>query len=308
MSRRLATAASLLIAAGCGAADAPPTAVKAALPPGVLARVGDELVGSATVGRLFEARGLTAEAAAGIAVSDALWAQGARTLLSAGRTRAVERTALARSLLEELSRAAQAEGPPTDAEVTGIVSERWLELARPAAVRTTHVVVLNDKPERDAAAREVAGKLAAALKDAKTSADLLRIGKEFPGEGFEIRPEALAFVTTDGRTFHKENGAYEPLAGKFDPDFTRAANALTTPGQLSPVTKSHFGYHIILLEEREPAQIIAPAELGALLGPEVVARRAAKARRQLVERLRQQRAVQVERALEELTAKAQPSP
>ena len=69
MRRRLAAAASLLIAAGCGAADAPPTAVKGALPAGVLARVGEELVGSATVGRLFEARGLTAEAAAAIAVS-----------------------------------------------------------------------------------------------------------------------------------------------------------------------------------------------------------------------------------------------
>lgn len=308
MRRRLAVTAGLLIAAGCGGKEPPPPPAKAALPAGVLARVGQELVGSDTVGRLFEARGVTAEAAANLAVSDALWAEGARALLPAGTSRAVERTALARSMLEELSRAAQAEGPPSDAEVATIVKDRWLELARPEAVRTSHVVVLNDKPERDAAARAVADKLATALKDAKGAEDLLRIGKAFPGEGFEIRAEALGFVTTDGRTFHKEGNAYEVLAGQFDPEFTRAAHALTTRGQQSPVIKSQFGYHVILLEEREPAQIVPTGELQALLAPEVVARRAAAARRLLVGRLRGQSSVQVERALDDLTAKVQTRP
>ena len=38
-----------------------------------------------------------------------------------------------------------------------------------------------------------------------------------------------------------------------DPAFAEAAFALRTPGELSPVTKSAFGYHVIQFRERRPA-------------------------------------------------------
>lgn len=274
----------------------------------MLARVGQDLIGAPSVERLFATRGLTTRAAADIAISDALWAQGARDQLAPGKASAVERVALARSMLEALKQSAVAVGPPSEAEIKLILEERWLELARPVAVRTTHVAVINDKPERDAAARALADKLKTALAAAKSSADMLRIGKEVPKEGFDVRAETLLFTTADGRTFDKQGARYLTGGTEFDLDYARAANALQRPGDLSPVTKSKFGYHVIRLEERDEGRSVPPAELPDLLRPEVVSRRAAAARSELVGRLRQQRAIQIERAVDELTAAVKASP
>lgn len=298
----------LFVAAGCAGGKEPPQPAKSSLPPGVLARVGEDQVGATTVLRLYESRGLTPDAAARLATDDAVWAQGARGQLPHATSRTVERAAVARAVLEELARAATSEGPPTSAEIDGLVQERWLELARPAAARTTHVVVINDKPERDIAARELATKLASALKDVPSSAELLRIGKAFPNEGFELKAESLPFVTLDGRTYQRQGDEYYALQGAFDLDFARAALALQTPGQLSPVAKSKFGYHVIRLDERDAGATIPAAELPALLAPELISRRAAKARQDLVQRLRQRSSIQIERAADDLTAKVQLHP
>lgn len=306
MTRRVGVAVWLLLAA-CGAADRAPAPQSSSLPSGTLARVGQDLIGAPSVERLFATRGLTAQAAADIAIADSLWAQGARAQLAPGTARAVERVALARSILDSLLAAAVAKGAPTDAELQQLVKERWLELARPPAVRTTHVVVVNDKPERDAAARALAEKLRLALAAAKSSADMLRIGKEVPNEGFDVRAEALSFAAADGRTFDKQGERYSAGA-TFDGAFAQAANALQQPGDLSPVTKSQFGYHVIRLDERDPGHTIAPAELPEMLRPEVVARRAGTARRELMEQLKQQKTIQIERAVDELTASVKASP
>jgi peptidyl-prolyl cis-trans isomerase D len=57
-------------------------------------------------------------------------------------------------------------------------------------------------------------------------------------------------------TFSAENGGVlDSLApGQMDPDFETAAFALTTPGQLSDVVQSQYGYHIIKLITLEPGQ------------------------------------------------------
>lgn len=301
MKRRL-LAACLLGLAGCAGNDAAPVA-SSSLPPGVVAKVGPDPIAEASVARLFRSRGLTADAAATLAISDALWAQAARARLSLGSSRAIERAALARAVLEQLSQAAEAAGPPSDAELATIVEHRWVELARPDAAKTSHVVVLNDAPERDAAARKLADELFAALRDAKSSDELLRIGRAFPSGGFEIRAESLAFVTSDGRTFERRGDRFVALPTTFDPSFARAALALDHPGQLSPVVKSEFGYHVIRLDERLPGSAVPASDLRGLLAPETWAERAAKARRQLIDDLRRGAAVQVERAADDLTAR-----
>jgi hypothetical protein len=211
-------------------------------------------------------------------------------------------------MLLSLSRAAEAAGPPSDAETSQLVDERWLELARPPAARTTHVVVINDKPERDAQAHGLADKLALALRDAKTHEEFLRIANAFPKQGFDVRAEELSFVTGDGRTFQRYGERFVALGDKFDLDFARAANALQTPGQQSPVTKSQFGYHVIWLDERDAGRAPAKNEVSTLIAPEIMARRAAQARRELVERLRGQSSIQLERAVDELTASVKASP
>jgi hypothetical protein len=308
MSGRSWTGWALLVAVGCSSAGAPPSPVTSGLPAGLLARAGGEVISVATVSRIAAGQGIAPRAALDLALSDALFAQGARAALPASSTRSIERAAAARSVLEQLGADAAQAGAPTDAELAEITRERWVELDRPAAARTTHALVLNDKPERDAQARALAEKLAAALQGATSGEELIRLAQAFPAEGFKIHSEALPFVTADGRTFQRRDAGFTARPGAFDLDFARAANALTRPGELSPLVKSGFGYHVIRLEELAPAAAVAKSELPALLGAEVLRRRADRARRELLEKLRHATPVQLERAVDELTAQVQAAP
>jgi parvulin-like peptidyl-prolyl isomerase len=128
-----------------------------------------------------------------------------------------------------------------------------------------------------------------------------------PHEGFELKVEPLSAVTADGRTFEKRDAAFLPR-GAFDLDFARAASQLTTPGQLSPVIQSAFGFHVIRLEERIPGVAVPKAELPRLLEPEVMTRRAGRARRELLDKLRQGAKIEVDRAHDELTTKPKLNP
>jgi peptidyl-prolyl cis-trans isomerase C len=194
-------------------------------------------------------------------------------------------------------------GPPTQAELEAIVKDRWIEIDRPDAARTTHAVVVNQDPARDAAARALAEKLAASLRDVPSGSDLIARARQFPSEGFDVRAENLPFVTTDGRTFDRRGERFVDAHQDFDLAFARAANELERPGQLSSVVKSKYGYHVIRLEERAPGSVVPKAELPTLLGPEVFAARAKRARADLLEPLRQASSVQILRAADELTSK-----
>ena len=299
---------SCLLALGCSGESAPVAATSASLPVGSAARAGAELISAATVTRFAESQGLAPHDAVRLAVSDALFAEGAKANLPAAATRSIERAATARSLLEQINRDAAAQGAPKPQELAEIVRERWLELDRPLGARTTHALVMNDKPARDAEAHALADKLAQELHGVTTSDELIRRAKAFPAAGFEIRAEALPFVTADARVFAQTPKGLRGSSQTFDPDYARAASALAEPGQLSPVTKSAFGYHVILLEERMPALTVAEPELSQRLAPEILVRRAARARTELLERLRKASGVQLERAFDELTAQVKPVP
>ena len=291
----------------CGTEGAP-TAPRPALPAGTLARVGSELVGPSTVARIAAAQDVAPATALERGVSDAIFAEAARAELSPAWARSLERAAAARSLLELLKSDAERAGPPTAAELEKIAQERWTDLNRPDAVRTTHAVVMNDKPARDAAARAVAERLAAALAGVKSESELIDVASAFPGDGFEIHAEALPFVTADGRVFVRRDGGFVSRPTTFDLDFARGASALTEPGQLSGVVKSAFGYHVIRLEERAAGETVPEAELASLVGDEVQQRRARRARRELVERLRAGATIHLERAVDELTAQVKVTP
>jgi len=169
-------------------------------------------------------------------------------------------------------------------------------------------VVVVDKPERAAAARLVAEKLATALGSVTSGDELVRVAQAFPSEGLQIRAERLPYVTADGRVLVRTESGFAAQRGGFDVDFAKAANAIAQVGQLSPVVKTSFGYHVILLEERLPAVSTPAPELQALLGPEVLARRGSKQRRELIDKLRAAVVVQTERASDDLTAKVKVSP
>jgi hypothetical protein len=308
MSRLRAALTAAFFALSCSQSSPPASSRSATLPAGALARAGSELVSAATVSRVAAAQGVLPRQAAELAVSDALFAHAARATLPLAAARSLERAAVARSLLEEIAREADRAGPPTAQELGEVAAERWTELNRPDAVRTTHAVVINDKPERDAAARALAEKLAASLGHATSSDELIKQALAFPAEGFEIRAEPLPFVTADGRVLQRRDAGFVPQRGGFDPDFARAANAIAQAGQLSPVVKSAFGYHVIRLDERAAGAAVPAAELPSLLAREVIQRRAARARGELLERLKAGTPVQVERAADDLTARVKVAP
>jgi peptidyl-prolyl cis-trans isomerase C len=104
----------------------------------------------------------------------------------------------------------------------------------PEKVRVFHVLV-KVGPEGDAAARKRAEALRAKIAAGTPIADVARDESDDPtakGTGGD-----LGFFT----------------AKDFDPEFTAAAFALTRRGELAPVTKTKFGYHVIEFQERKPA-------------------------------------------------------
>ena len=308
MKGRPSLVPALLVALGCSAEGAPPATTTSALPNGMAARAGTQFVSAGTVQRVAAARGLAPRAAIDLAVADALFAEGARASLPLGSAGSIERAAAARGLLEQLVREAAQAGAPTEAELSEVVHERWVDVDRPAAARTTHAVVLNDQPARDAAARAEGEKLALAVRGATTDEELLELAKAFKADGFEVRAEALPFVTPDGRIFQRAETGFKARPGSFDVDFARAANALQRQGELSPLVKSGFGYHVILLDERAPSAIVPAQELAQRLAPEVTARRAGHARSELLDRLRPASAVERERAVDDLLGRVKVAP
>ena len=311
MSRtaRFASGLMVLVAIpGCGTPNEPLPVASSSLPAGVVARVEGESISGSAVAQIAERQGLQARAALSPALSDALFAAAARASLPVSIIAAVERAAAARALLERVGVESVAAGPPTDTEVAELVRERWVELERPDAARTTHAVVMNTDPNRDGAAQALAQKLALAAKAASSAEEFLSLVESVPGEGFEVRAENLPAITTDGRGFERTEKGFVSAFASFDRDFALAANRLHEPGDLSPVVKTRFGYHVIRLAERIPGSVLPTAELATLLRPEVDTRRAARVRRELLEKLRAESAVQIYRAVDELTARLQPSP
>jgi peptidyl-prolyl cis-trans isomerase C len=307
MSRRLAVLACSALLASCGGEQPAEPAAAGELPPGFVARAGTELIATPTVARIAHSQGISPKDAALRALSDAVLAAGARASLPRGTIASIERGAQARRTLEALAADATRRGPPSAAELEEQLRERWVELDRPAAARTVHAVVLSPKPEREQAARAVAEKMAEAVRVATSAEDFIKIAKEAAADGFEVRAEPLPFITVDGRGFQRRDSTFV-AQGSFDEGFAAAANALDAVGQLSPIVQTRFGFHIIRLEERAPAAGIPEADRPSALTKDVMSRRAERARRELLDRLRQSSKIELDRAVDELTARVQKAP
>jgi hypothetical protein len=271
---------------------------------GVAARVGDDVVLLETVRRVAVAQGSSGREARDRLISDTLLAAEARRrFASSGLAGTAERVALSRALLEQLTEKARAQGPPSEAEILELTRERWWELDRPSSSRTTHAVVIVDRPEREADAREVANEIAEAVRDVRAPEPFVERARAVAARGLRVQVERLPPVTSDGRIVPEAGSATRDRGARFDEQFARAADAIARVGEQSPVTRTRFGFHIILLEERLSEQRPPLEERRRLLADEVMARRARQLADSLLERLRAQTPLQISRSADELTGR-----
>ena len=285
---------------------AQPSLQHAQLPAGVVARVGSDEISLVTAQRIAAAQGVTLSVARDRALSDALYAAGARATFS-GRALVpvLERAASARALLEGLKSDALAGGPASDAEVAELTALRWREFDRPASARTTHAVALVEKPADEPAARAVAQQIYEAVRGVTDPEQFLRLAQAVPHDGVQVRAERLLAVTADGRTFDPEKpSAVVDSEQSFDLDFAKAAIGLGV-GQISEPTTTRFGYHVILCEARLPEQRVPLEDRRVMLHDEVLKRRAERAKQELLARLSAAQPVAVGRAADDLTSRVQ---
>lgn len=216
-----------------------------------------------------------------------------RTLPEAARY--VRSLALARVLLSAVGHDARERSPVTDPEIAARVAERWWELDRPRMVRVVHAVVLADT--ENAAAREVAERIRRAVETARDLEAFEQAARGVDAAGLTVQVERLPPVAADGRSVDpRRPPPLGPPVRSMAREFAEAAARLTQAGELSPVVKSPFGYHVIrLLEVIEP-QTVSPAEHRAKLEPELLAERAGDQRDALLQELRGEVGVEQERS------------
>lgn len=301
--RAAALAIGLLLPA-CASSEsgnAPRPATTGALTAGVIARVGGVDIRSATVGGIAAAQNIDLAIARELAIRDALFVAAALdSRLDADPDVAFSASiVLARSVLHDIQREAEARGDVTDDELAKATARRWLELDRPEAYSTIHAVVRFDD-KADAALRRRAGKLADALRKAAVAACSDRSVRPIVADGGLIDPLALAFraaveaVPHDGLdvlveelpTVAADGRIVAPDGGSFDPAFARAASALAERGDVSLPAVSSFGSHVILLLEKLPALTVPVAERRRLVREQVMLARQRAAEKQLLDKLR----------------------
>ncbi len=286
---------------GCSRPAGPPSLGHAKLPSRIAAVVGDDVIDVATVERIAAAQGVAPAVALRRAVGDALFAASAVDRAGEGVARQARRAVLARRLLRALSDDVQRRGPPTDAEVLAATANRWWELDRPVLLRTTHAVVLVRKAEEDKPAKALAARIAARVAESVDPAAFRAAVTAVPADGLEVRVEDLDPVARDRRAM---NPSAPPPPGKpvgeYAATYVDAAFAIPSPGRVSPVVRTEFGYHVILLVEMIPEQRVPLEERRRTLEPEIMTRRATALYEETLARTRATDQVEVERSAVDL--------
>jgi len=279
-------------------------ATVATLTQGQAATVGTEVVTLAEGQAVAAEQNLTPTEARERLIRDALWAMGAQADPNLKATLLVAtRAALARAVIGDVERLVRAEGPPTDAEVAEMTAERWASLDRPETVRVTHAVVQPKAGVDPELIRRVASSLAEAVRGIADPREFIKRAKAVPSSGLDIRAEGLPAMAADGRAPPPKSNASAPPR-QFDVQFAQAAHRIAQPGQQSGIIKSPFGYHVILLEKRFPEIRVPLEERRRLLTEDILTRRGGKELDRLLQDLRRQHHVEIERAADSLTAQA----
>jgi peptidyl-prolyl cis-trans isomerase D len=161
------------------------------------------------------------------------------------------------------------------ATVTGQQIERSYndniqQYSTPEQVRASHILIKsNGTPEEDAAARKKAEDLLAQIKKGADFAELAK--KNSQDEGSAVKGGDLDFFPR----------------GQMVPEFDKVAFELE-PGQVSDLVKSQFGYHIIKVTDRRPANTKPLAEVRGQIEDQLKSEQAATAAEQLANQISSQ--------------------
>lgn len=259
------------------------------------ARAAAELrVDQRVIAGLASARGLPPERALALVTEDALLANElSRTLPTLARW--IERVAMARAMLGALGEEAKAAGPPSDEEILDLSRRRFWELDRPRMAQVAHAVVLSSNESEEA--RALAERIAEAASSAQSAADFQEKARAVRGEGLSVRVESLPPVTEDGRAVDPDRPPpVGPPVQLLDTQFSAAANRLERVGQLSPIVRTPFGYHVLYLVRTIEPRMPSLEERRRSLHDEIMTERASALQKTLLERERQAAAPEQERS------------
>lgn len=322
----LACSAASLIT--CGTRRPPPERA-VVLDGDAVARVGDDEVAADTVAAIASEQNVDVRHALDLAVFDALVAAEAKARGLDERERRHTRAALAEVLLRQLADEARAEGDPSDAEIEELTAANWYEVARPEAIAVVHAVVRLD-PDDDALvaakAEAVANRIRAAILPTAAAAkvhagpdylprpgipvgndrerdEFLRIAKGTPSEGFPLSTDLIPAFAADNNAVH-----YESRSPSYDPGFVAQAFKLQQRGDVSPVIRTPFGFHVIMLLGRMPGSVLSLPARRQLFTPLVVLSRTRKRIDEIVGRLRRSTEIVEERNVDAVLEQVQVVP
>ena len=263
-----------------------------------VARVGTSGIASTLVLGVARAQHLDADAALDALVRDALLAEGARAKkLDLEPAKARDIVAVRAKLVSDrIAADAKKIGPCSDAEVGELSKIHAREVDAPEEARVIHAIAMRPKKADDsqiARAKAVADALEQAVVGATSDDDFEARAKAVPHDGVDVRVERLPAFAADGST---ESG------GSMDTTFASAAFALASPGAISPVVETSFGWHVIRLDERIPAKRVGYEERREMFSEECVTRRARAAYSSLIAAKRAATRVEIARDAEEAMA------
>jgi peptidyl-prolyl cis-trans isomerase C len=262
------------------------TTSSATLPPGVVARVGSFDVLPEHIAQIVLAQHVSAKEACNMEIRDALFASGAlvRRVSDTPAVAAALRGRLARALLSKIAQEA-ATRDPTDDEVRAATARHFVELDRPEAFRVIHAVVRvasNADAGTNARAREMAERIKRAVSHVKDPAEFRSRVEAIKEDGLQLTVEELKPVAADGRVIDLEDPRPAAQTGRYAAPFAAAAARLAQPGDQSDPVETEFGWHVLMLVERQAAHTVPFEERRRMLRDEILSGRT----RQIVEELR----------------------
>jgi peptidyl-prolyl cis-trans isomerase D len=147
---------------------------------------------------------------------------------------------------------------PTDAELLPIYNQSLDRFRSPEEVKVRHILLKTNPDKKDDA--QVQARAEDILKQARSGADFADLATRYSEDpGSKLKGGDVGFIAR----------------GQMVKPFEDAAFSLK-PGELSGLVKTTYGYHILKVEARQPAQVKPFAEVRDLLAGEYKKRKAAE--------------------------------